>query len=56
MRGIAIGVKFSVLQLLVEQFALPDGMSVILYIVDQQCRQGKSTEALDITANRSIHH
>jgi hypothetical protein len=56
MRGTAIGVKLSVLQLLVEKFALPDGMAVVLYVVYQQRGEGEPAETLDVAADRTIHH
>jgi hypothetical protein len=56
MRRITVSIKLRILQLFVEQFALPYRMAIVLDIVYQECRQGKSTEALDVPTDRPIHH
>ena len=54
--GAFIGVKLSVFELLVEQLSLPNGVSVVLYVVDEQSGKGKSSEALDVSADWPVHH
>lgn len=35
---------------------MPDRVSVILYVIDEQSRKGKASEALDVSADWPIHH
>lgn len=56
MCGVFVGVKLCVFQLFVELLPLPDRVSVVLYVIDQQSRKGKASEALDVSADWSIHH
>ena len=52
---LAVGVQLGILQLLVEQLSLPDGVSVVLDVVDEESGNLKLSKSLDVSTDWSIH-
>ena len=52
----SVCIKFSLCKFFVQKLSLPNGMSIILNIIDQQGWQWKLSKSLNVATDRPIHH